>query len=652
MCGLISIFYPKEARPINGLIPLDLLRHRGPDDSGRVAWRRENNTLVKTDPDAACHLWLGHTRLSIIDTSARGHQPMSSPDGRFTIALNGEIYNYLELKAELKRCGHQFYSDSDTEVLLAAWAQWGESALPRLIGMFSFCLVDLLTNQLYAVRDFFGIKPLFWRRENNLTAFSSELAPLLSFDSKQWSLNAQCVFDFIRWGLTEHKNESLIKGIERVPPGHLLEIDLTGRTQPSLRSYWSLPAAYDQKISLEDASDELRELFLDSIRLHLRSDVSIGFALSGGIDSSAIVAGARYVEPDLDLHTFSYIPDDPRISEEIWIDLVATHTCAKATKIRFDPAISATILKNLIRIQGEPFSSTSILAQADVYRSARREGITVMLDGQGGDELFAGYPYHISARIADLFIQGHPWCALHLARAAAQQGGPSTSILLQLMAEELSPQSVATVARRFTNRSLIPDWISDAAMNELGIEGQSWRNVETHSGSYLTRRMRQTITRANLPDLLRYQDRNSMAVSIEARVPFLTPKLAQFSLTLPQDLLVDGEGWSKAVFRHAMRGIVPEAILARRDKVGFETPEADWTPAFKPLLATCPGDNPVFQLVKRSEFTRVLEDTSEGRRPYHPMLWRVICLAFWVEQLRDDVGNPPTIYRDARAILS
>ena len=554
----------------------ELLAHRGPDDRG-VAVLNGNGLSVDRDPshitpDARLALW--HRRLSILDLSAAGWQPMRSADGRHHLMLNGEIYNYLELRSELEAQGVRFRSKSDTEVLLEGWRTWGLALLPRLVGMFAFTVLDTVEQKLFLARDPFGIKPLHYSAWEGGFAFASEPKALLSLPQVSRRVEAQRVYDYLRFGLTDHGDRTMFAAVRTCPAAHWMSVDLdTSRVTAPVR-YWE--AASDERFTgtFEQAADELRARFLESVRLHLRSDVPVGAALSGGIDSSAIVMAMRALEPDLELHTFSYVADDPQLSEERWVDLAASACRARVHKTTATPAQLTADLDALLRAQDEPFGSTSIHAQYRVFAAAKAAGIKVMLDGQGADELLGGYHTFAAARLASLVRQGRVGEAIGFAQRARRV--PGRSALLLWAGEFLIPPSLQPPFRRLVGQELTPSWLDSRWFEARNVRFEPAKYTFGRGQEVLRGQLLRATTHSSLPMLLRYEDRNSMAHSIESRVPFLTPSLARFVLSLPEEFIVDRDGTSKAVFRRAMRGLVPDAILDRRDKIGFAAPEHLW----------------------------------------------------------------------------
>ncbi len=403
------------------------------------------------------------------------------------------------------------------------------------------------------------------------------------------------------------------------------------RVLHKLVRYWEIDPTEEGELSFDVAAVRLRELFLDSVRLHLRSDVPVGAALSGGIDSSSIVMAMRHVAPSLDIHTFSYVEDDPVIGEERWVDLIGKTAGATIHKIRPTPDEMAGDLDELIRIQGEPFGSTSIYAQSRVFQLARKAGIKVMLDGQGADELLGGYPDYRLARIASLLRQGK-WSEAW--RLSGSGSTPSARDLLLRAFARTAPAYVQTCLRRGLRQASAPDWLNGEWFIARGA-GQ--RQFEHPNGKRLLKKeLYRTLTETSLPQLLHYEDRNSMACSIESRVPFLTPDLAKFLFALPEACIIATDGTSKAVFRQAMRGLVPDAILNRRDKLGFPTPERQWLLALRTwvervLSSETAQQIPVFDA---GQLHRTWTEIVNGARPYDSTVWRWINLILWAQKFK------------------
>ncbi|HYR10217.1 MAG TPA: asparagine synthase (glutamine-hydrolyzing), partial [Longimicrobium sp.] len=571
-----------------------------------------------------------HRRLSILDLSQAGWQPMTTPDGRYVLVFNGEIYNFVELRRELEAAGHAFRSHSDTEVLLQAWVRWGPAAIPRLVGMFAFAVLDTVERRVVLARDPFGIKPLYYTAWSGGLAFASEIKALLELPGVSHRVNPGRLYTYLEAGWTDHGGETLFGAVHALPAAHWMQVPLDGGAPPEPVRYWRVDPERRTELSFDDAAERLRELFLDSVRLHLRSDVPVGAALSGGIDSSAIVGAIRHLEPGAELHSFSYVANDARLSEERWVDAVQRSAGTVAHKVRPVAEDLPAELDELIRVQDEPFGGTSIYAQLRVFRLAREAGIKVMLDGQGADELLAGYWPSLLARIGSLVRGGRLLAAASLAGHSARLTHVPTRSLLVSAAGVCAPEAVRAAARRARRGSAASG--GHFLRREWFVERGAVEEVDPPPGSRdLLRRSLLQGLGLGLPALLRYEDRNSMANSIESRVPFLNPALAEFVLSLPEAHLVDGRGVTKSVFRRAMRGIVPDEVLDRRDKIGFATPEASWLGVLRPWVqeVLSPEALRAVPVLAGDRVQAEWREVTAGTRPYDARLWRWINLVRW-----------------------
>ncbi|MEO7086628.1 MAG: asparagine synthase (glutamine-hydrolyzing) [Gemmatimonadaceae bacterium] len=606
------------------------LQHRGPDGHGFATYTPGGRVEAAHEADAlaAARVGLVHLRLSIIDTTEGGWQPMLSADGRYAIVFNGEIYNFVELRAELEKKGHVFRSGSDTEVLLAAWAAWGANCLPRLVGMFAFAILDTRANTIILARDGFGIKPLFYVSTAQRFAFASELKAIIPLWSDRRRANGARVFDYLRSGITDRGGDTMLEDFHQVPAGHWATVSLLDTANPTFTAFWTPKRKERLDLSYDEAVAKTRDLFVKSVRLHLRSDVPVGACLSGGIDSSAIVSVMREIEgAGLDLHTFTYVADAAEVSEEHWAEIVARNSNTTEHKIKPNADNLVDDLETLIACQDEPFGSTSIYAQYCVFRLVASTGIKVVLDGQGADEMLGGYAGHSGARLASLIRERRFGAAGAFWRSKPVGYGGRFGRLMA--AQYLLPKPAQGVLRKMIGRSEMPPWL-DAEWFRANAEGAS--SVGPSAGGDLMDELAADV-RGNLPPLLRYEDRNSMHYSVESRVPFLTPELCDFFLALPEEYVISDDGTSKAVLRAALRGIVPDAILDRRDKVGFRTPEWQWMRTVRPwaeriLTSDAARALPVFrheQLL--AAWRRSLEKPSR----HHPWIWRWINFIRWSE---------------------
>ena len=641
MCGIYGVIH-RSTCPRDASLSLagrfaQSLRHRGPDDEA-VMLIGDNPRDVATpeDANAGCRGFLGHQRLSILDVSAAGRQPMTSPDGRFTLVFNGEIYNYLELREPMERAGQRFETGTDTEVLLRLWslrqADPLAERLAEIEGMYAFAVYDRDEQTVTCVRDPFGVKPLYLHAGSEGFSFASELPAMFHAPGVSRRVNAQRAYDYLVWGYYDFPPDTMAADVSMLPPGTLATYDLKQHTLSEPTPFWS-PKIDDIDISFDEAAARMRELFLQSVRIHLRTDVPLGAALSGGIDSSAIVCAVREIEPALPIHTFSYVADDERLSESKWVDQVVNHIGADHHVMHADASQLESDIADLMRAQGEPFGGTSIYGSFALFRFVGQQGVKVLLEGQGADEMLAGYDGYPGRRVKSLVEQGRLLGAAGYARHASQWPGRS---LTSVAVDTLGQFGGARASRWFggmMGRPASPRWLRRDELEARGVHMTLARQTPTlrRRGARVKEGLAHELTRQGLGSMLRHGDRNAMRFSVENRVPFLTRSLADFSLSLPEQFLVSAAGESKSVFRAAMRGLVPDAILDRRDKVGFATPEAAWLKQLQPLMTSTlerASRIPFFDTDAMRATERRLRETQAGR---NPQLWRWFNFIQWVE---------------------
>ncbi|MDT4969357.1 MAG: hypothetical protein QOJ64_4094 [Acidobacteriota bacterium] len=626
------------------------LRHRGPDDEGYVLLNTRTQQIAQaggrdTYPNLDLpplesfdtqefDLALGFRRLSILDLSPAGHQPMKSADGKCWIVFNGEIYNYVELRDELARERFEFRTGTDTEVILTAYQRWGIDCLSHFEGMWSFAIWDGTKRQLFLARDRFGIKPLYYVNDGERFIFASEIKALLQHTHVGRRVNPQRLYEYLLSGLTDHGEETLFAGIKQVPAAHSLTLHIDRPQDARPERYWKVDLTRQLNISIEDAAEELRELFLRSVKMHLRCDVKAASILSGGIDSSAIVTCMRSINPHSELSVFGYTADDPLLNEERWIDLVGSTVKADVNKIRVAPEQLIAEMDGFVESQDEPFDSTSIYAQYCVLRRAHESGFKVLLSGQGADEILAGYPSYVTTQMASFLRSGRLGSAFQLLTGISGRPEIAKSALLRSAGRQLLPSSVGTIAKRMIGAETAyePGWLDMGWFSRREVNF----TFAKQPGYSLKEQLHHMLVESNLPMLLRHEDRLAMAHSIESRVPFLTASLVQFLLSLPEKYLISSAGTSKYVFRRAMRGIVPDDVLNRQDKIGFDTPEQQWLTKSQSWVSE----------VLRSEAGRSIPalnskamaqywgEVVSGRRVYQNKVWRWLNMIRWADKLQ------------------
>lgn len=627
MCGITGGFWRVTPAGLDQRVDAALaaMRLRGPDHQGFDRYPLGEGAVV-----------LGHTRLAIIDLSSSGQQPMYTADQRFGLVFNGEIYNYIELRAELEALGAHFRTRSDTEVLLAAWSYWGKAALPRLKGMFAFVVFDRQEGSLTCVRDAFGIKPFFYALEDGAFIFGSELPALRALKSQRPTLNWQRAYDYLVHGEYDFGQESFIDGVVSLLPGQLLTVNLAALKVSRPVTWWKPSILQTQSMSFSSASDQLREMFLDNVRLHLRSDVPVGAALSGGVDSSAIVCAMRHLEPDSDINTFSYIARGSVVSEESWVDKVNTHVGAKAHKVIVSGDELAADLEDLITTQGEPFGSTSIYAQYRVFKKAREQGVTVTLEGQGADENQGGYNGYVGQRIRSLLDNGQLREAWSFLGQWSKWPGRSRVEGLKRIVGEYSEGGLHDLLRGLNGMDNCPAWIRPGPLRENGVHLGFPKHAPSQQiqGRRMMSALASSLNTRGLLGLLRHGDRNSMRFSVESRVPFLTTDLCDFMLSLPEGYLVSPAGETKHLLRSALRGIVPAEVLERRDKVGFATPEQQWLMGMAEVLRPWLEEDLGLPFLDQAKLLEHFDAVVSGHRPYTWQVWRWVNFARWYGSLR------------------
>jgi asparagine synthase (glutamine-hydrolysing) len=447
-------------------------------------------------------------------------------------------------------------------------------------------------------------------------------------------LNLQRAYDYLVGGSYDDCADTFCDGVEQLLPGHVLNLDLQQQIAPTLMRWWWPSVDERTDLSFADAAAQLRTMFLDGIRLHLRSDVPLGAALSGGIDSSAVVCAMRHVAPDMPIHTFTYVARGSYLDEENWVDLVNAHVGAIAHKVVVKPEQLATDLDDLIQAQGEPFGSTSIYAQYRVFKLANEHGVTVTLDGQGADEMLAGYSGYPGPRMRSMLEKGEVLDLVRFINRWSRWPGRSIRLGVRECIAQFLPQQLRNSAHKLMGNKPGPVWLNIPALEAAGVvrELPDVMQLENSpAGRRLMATLRQILAGQGLNALLRHGDRNSMRWSVESRVPFLSTDLAEFLLSLPEHYLISAQGETKHIFRAAMRGIVPDAILDRKDKVGFSTPEKAWLKQLEGQVMTW------LQAAESMPFLNVFECRHEvqaiidGKKPFSFQAWRLINFCRWVQ---------------------
>lgn len=537
---------------------LDRLYHRGPD--GGNIWQEGNVTL-------------GHRRLSILDLSDNGSQPMGYADDRYQLVFNGEIYNFLEVRCELAKKGYEFRSESDSEVLLAAYVEWQEKCLDKFNGMWAFAIWDRVEKKLFISRDRFGVKPLYYiflNSEKTAIAFASEMKALMPL-MNDIRPNRGIVCDPNRIVYYESTQECVIEDMYRFPAGAYGYMDMKTDSKLHMETYWNtldhlmeLPSRYEEQVEM------CREIFLDACKLRMRSDVTIGTALSGGLDSSAtICAMAHLAGCDTDVrmnkdwqHAFVATFPGTTMDESAYAKCVTDFLGIDSTFVTIDPAKAVGRLEDFVYLQEDVYL-TSPIPMMLLYGALRENGTIVTIDGHGADELFGGYTFDFVKALADAKTQEEKDMVLTAYIESFPKDGSNMAMK--------SPTPMG-VRRDMMIRKLadIKNYSKQPYKKVRAAKDSRYKHMDT-LGKTLYASSHETI----LPTLLRNYDRYAMANSVEIRMPFMDYRMVSLGMSLPWQSRLHG-GYSKSIIRDAMAPYMPKEIAYRRTKIGFNTPIVEW----------------------------------------------------------------------------
>jgi asparagine synthase (glutamine-hydrolysing) len=639
MCGIAGVI-GRTGASLELLAQMaTILRHRGPDDEGYVVQDvdgpfrcfRGDDTVPelrdlghwRSSQRGAYSVGMCHRRLSILDLSPAGHQPILSPDANLALVFNGEIYNYLELAEELEFLGHRLRPCGDTAVLLAAFAEWGAACVHRLRGMWAFAVYDRQARRLTLSRDRFGIKPLYYARLGDSFYFSSEIKGLLPVFPNGPRGSPGEIVRLLAWSDLDDGSATLFEDVCSLPAGTSLRLDRDELTY-TLERYYDIgsfsEAMYEGDIT--DAVDEYRQRVVESVRLHMRSDVEVGSCLSGGLDSSLAAAMATDHASNGRLATFTAVYDDPALDERRYVDLQARTGRFRTNFVSPTPDAFLEQLDQLVWAQDQPMTSSSPFAQWSVMQLAGEQHMKVLLDGQGADEAIGGYSY-----FAGVYV-------LELARAARLLRGVRAALLLRDRRQIRLSEALARAAFR-----ALPPSLRQRARHatRLGYQlvAPAYRELARPRQEPAPRTFRDHCIDAlqhSLPELLRYEDRSSMAFSIESRVPFLDHPFVELVLSLPTDFKIH-DGWSKYVQRQASQGLLPSEIVWRRDKLGFTTPQQAWKNALVDPLREFLQRAAVPSFLDRERVLRIA--SFDGSNPVSlSEFWKTIFVLKWIEIFR------------------
>lgn len=655
MCGIAGVIRFDNLLSAQYLQKMtDIIDYRGPDDEGFYLLNKDQELIlggkssdydiyssyspqsnIIDSSDFQLQIGLAHRRLSIVDLSPLGHQPMCIDSGNYWISYNGEVYNHIEIKAELEALGHVFISHSDTEVILVAYQEWGKECLHKFNGMFAFLIYDKVKRCFFAARDRFGVKPLYYYQDDAGIYFASEIKQFTVLPSWKAELNHQRSFDFLVHGLMDHTHETLFRNVYQLRGGEYTVIDLNqlkDLQQVGLlhQSWYELKIARS-KLNYTDACHQFKQIFFDSIRLRLRSDVDVGSCLSGGLDSSAIVSVMAEQLNNCQIKTFSACSYHVAFDESKYVNIVADQVGAKAFYCYPEVDDLSNSMQTITWHQDEPFVSSSIYAQWQVFELAKSQQVSVMLDGQGADEQLAGYQglyfqtlLNQTLRSSQVVKFVKELFYLHKIHGSSIVTCTLKSIL------SLFPEGITTlVGKLFGKQKYSHSWLN---INKLRYVAQNPALKNGENKSSISDTSYAQLIYNHLPMLLHWEDRNSMAHSIESRVPFLDYRLVEFNCALPDNYKIES-GVTKKVLRDGLASTLPKEIKNRMSKLGFVTPEEVWINdnpnLFRQLLEnSLESSQGVFN---QKEVIQIFEEVISGKRKFDFWLWRVINFGQWMK---------------------
>ncbi|MDH4211907.1 MAG: asparagine synthase (glutamine-hydrolyzing) [candidate division WOR-3 bacterium] len=658
MCGIVGYLSVRnDFEPAQFAAANNMVKYRGPDDYGYVTmdselkvreWKDENlMDLRRHEPVMGA---VGFRRLSILDLSANGHQPMHEGAYRYWIAYNGEVYNYIEIRQELEGRGYSFTSATDTEVVLKSYIEWGSDCLEKFNGMWAFCILDRNLKKLFCARDRLGIKPFYYFSDSEHFIFGSEVKQIISLLPSDVGINTSVYFDFLALGSYGNETrETFFEGIYKMLPGEFLEVDLSRRDDLFLNrsSWWDLPVFVSNgAVDERKVYGDIRDLLEDSIRIRLRSDVELGTCLSGGLDSSGIVGIVDRINQtggSVRRHKVFVIGSiDPRVDETHYAKILIN-------KSRVEPFFEFPVpidiereLEDFIWHHDEPLLTASIFGGWSVYKLAKKNGATVILDGQGSDELLGGYYIgpHIDL-LGELAVSGKIGEFLtQLGENSALYGTGRTFLLSKVarsigkrVARRVLPVDFRPAVFRNVKGWLNPDFVRENIRNSPLLNRDFYPKSRKFS-SWIKKESYELTRFTNLPGILRQVDRNSMAFSVEARVPFLDHRLVEYLFELPANMILRN-GYTKYAYREAMKGIIPEKIRLRTDKRGFEMPDRELlngaTRFVEDIIDRLPRASSIYDMhgLKENILAAIGDDDS-----YRPIVWRILNGVIWQDRFQ------------------
>jgi asparagine synthase (glutamine-hydrolysing) len=645
MCGIAGII-SNTPQILNYEIKAmtNIIRHRGPDDEGFLLVNPNHEKIFSGDEtpsnntpgisyypteniDSAkdeYNFAFGYRRLSIIDLSAFGHQPMSYNKSNLWIIYNGEVYNYLEIKEELQNDGYSFISKTDTEVILAAYQKWGTECVHHFNGMWAFAIYDKEKQIIFCSRDRFGVKPFYYTQIGDKFCFASEIKQFSIINGWLPKVNIEIMYDYLVYGLTDHTKDTFFTNIFQLQGGHSLIYQINKKTF-QINKWYFLDKIKEQKnSSFEKNKNDFIELFNNSIKLRLRSDVKVGSCLSGGLDSSSIVCVLnnllRVNQTNEIQETISSCFIDKRFDEQEFIDEVVRNTQVKAHKVFPEFNNLFEDFDKIIWHQDEPFASSSIYAQWNVFKEAKKNNLTVMLDGQGGDEQLAGY--------SDFYIPYYVYLIKKLKWKKLYSELKSFSSLYKKKYSFLNIIKYIIILNT-------PEFLRKKFRQLFKISKPAWLLLPEKDHSFYFSSIRKSsisqLTSSSVPRLLRYEDRNSMAFSIESRVPFLDYKFVEHNISLKPEYLIN-KSKTKYILREAFNQLLPKKIINRYDKMGFCTPEEIWFKQNSEIIKKeiIEASITLNKYINQSDLIKQFNaDLLNDKIKIGSIYWRLICLNRW-----------------------
>ena len=630
MCGISCIIDPAAyAGLASDLAAMhSRIRHRGPDGEGFVYV--DGDGSVSEHAPSLPVAGLAFRWLKIQDTSDQARQPFSSPDGRIRLLFNGEVYNFGALREELARDGFVFHTHSDTEVVVAAYERWGTECFARFRGMWAIVLLDLVAGVVVVSRDRFGIKPLHYRVDGTRLSLASEVKQLLTPGGAR--LDREMFLHFIAGSRLAGSEHTFFDGIRAVPPGTFAVIALGAQPELSFVPFWSLRGGQGDRrgMTFDLALEELRVLMREVVALHITAEVSVGTFLSGGIDSSVVTALAHDIGAKLPSFSMFLDPEFARYDESRFIRATADFLGVRNAAVVVTGAAMHEHFDRVCAVHEEPLAGMALIAQNLTYALAAEQGVRVVLDGQGSDEEFAGYPRQASEVLLDLFLRMR-WLRGGRELAAFARHDPRE---LQRLARLAASVLVVGPLGLRRSKPRFP-WL---ALSSRKVEQFAHSERDASKGApgatRLDRILYADTTSLNLYDVLGIGDRNSMAHSIESRVPFVDHVLTEFAFTLPDEMKI-GDGWRKRILRRLAARYVPAEVAWRTDKMGFAVPQAVWMRRHfaEELRALADRDviasSPLFVRDQLRDVARCFLGGQKTEAAFP--LWRVLAAARWAE---------------------